>query len=67
MPISKDYEFACQACGEPFQFFLPEQVTRASIDKCLLDDVKRHNLPLTSQCHKCGKLNTAYYCISGHQ
>ena len=66
MPITKDYEFACQACREPFQIFLPEQTTLASFNKCLEDDTKHHNLPLTSRCQNCENLNIVYYCISGH-
>lgn len=49
MTITKDYEFACQSCREPFEFFLPEQTTLASFDKCVEEDTKHHNLPLSTR------------------
>ena len=67
MPITKDHDFACHHCQKSYQFFLPEQSTWVSFNKCVEDDVKQHNLPLTSRCQNCGNLNTVYYCISGHE
>ncbi len=32
MPITKDYEFVCPSCREPFQFFLSEQTKLASFE-----------------------------------
>jgi hypothetical protein len=47
MPITKEYQFACQSCREPFRFFLPEESTRAMSEKCSLEDIKHHNPPIT--------------------
>jgi hypothetical protein len=62
-----EFQFACQSCHEPFQFFLPVETTRATLEKCTVEDVKEHNLPISCKCQNCGFLNTIYYCKSGHQ